>query len=1566
MPIETDLNASPYHDDYDETKDFGRILFKKGTSVQVRELNQMQSLFQKQIERFADNIFIRGTIIDGCNFIFQNPSPYIKINDVLADGVSAAVPGEYVNYLIESPTTGLRGYIIDHLDGFQSTDPDLKTLYISYVNGGSNNNTQQFTAGETLKIKDVSGGIHKCIVNNGATGFSNSDNLIITSALLVNVTSGSFSNGDYINDGSLANVEVVTVDETTYANDNHVALLIKPRDADLTNSSITATAWSFSNGATITDSGASATADIVKIIGFGADGYITTDAVGKVSNVVISSRGQGYEVLPSFTIKSDDNTSGVAALDLTPQNFLAEPVVSTLSGAVGNGYAFSVTEGLIYQKGYFLRVEAQKVIVEPYSTTPNALSVGFETIESIVNAYADSSLYDNASGARNENAPGADRLKLVPRLTVINSNSANDDPEFFTLVEWSEGRPYKQNKTTAFNSINDELAKRTKEESGDYVIDKFIFGTTSPANSAVEANTYSLKSDPGIAYIEGYRVATEGVYSVDAPRVIDAQEVNQNITLDYGSYVTIKEVGGIFQFSTGDVVDLYDTEKLFLSNTVNLETSNTSPAGSKIGEARVRSMVNRNNISTENALGTAESEYDLYLFDVKMNPGKNFSTVKSIYYNGTYKGIADVVQTRNGTTNNFFTELKDKRNNKLIFYSGTASVCNTANVQYTYRTIDQTTAMSNNGVLTKDISGSSDEFFPITGTLSNTEMQKLYVAPLANSLIAADNLTGTVSVSTTANTLTGSGTNFLNELDAGDYITIFESGAAATETKQVTQVVNSTFIRVDSNGGFSNAAAVIRRTLPQYVPIPFGRREGFSATVDSAGDLLTLTMKYENGNDFNIASTTTVNTALGVNINRINAARKTKTPNRTKYVKLNLSTHSNGINGPWSLGVPDVFRLRQVYVANTTNVNTNSTRAISHFFVEDNSNPNYYATSMLQKKRNSPLTLTTNDFLLVEFDYFTQSGTGGYFDINSYVSANTENRIAVDSQPITNLGSNISSFEVPAVVDIDRNVLDLSNSFDFRPRVLISNTPGDNATSAPINPAINVSFGNTSDPANDKKFPLPKSLLVANIFQHQGRIDSLFLDKKGSFRLVSGDPTPNTAYAPPPKNVPGSLKLIDVFVPPYPNMPISKSLQFKRVLNTRVNNRGSIAVRLSEKRTIERVRTENTPNQYKQPVGYTMADIGKLEKRIADLEYYMSLSLLESDLKDRVIPSSNDPNLNRFKFGFFVDDFSDFKYSDVNSPRYAATIEDDDSQPKKMQFIIDFDAASAPAYSYIEETFISQVNASKPEDEPEPECLPNTQIANTLAYRGVFNATDVGNTVSDYMDEFNITFAGGAREVSPGEIIFANSSATLFFYNYNRYNKIEVYQGDTLLIDTGEAVNLSNTDKTFVTSADTNRWFSDNFAVFGQDVAIDGNNYAQYMGKLEFVHNPLLGRNYTIKTYKGANSVRWKWLLQYPIDRSTVGCPPPPPGVPGAPGLPGAPGIPGIPGVPGTPGNPGRPGTPGRPARPGAPGRPGRPGRPGGRGFPGTPGRPGAPSRPRRPPFDRGDGDGDGGDGGEP
>ena len=57
MAQNTDLNVSPYYDDYSETKNFHRILFRPSNAIQARELTQLQSILQNQVEKFGNHIF---------------------------------------------------------------------------------------------------------------------------------------------------------------------------------------------------------------------------------------------------------------------------------------------------------------------------------------------------------------------------------------------------------------------------------------------------------------------------------------------------------------------------------------------------------------------------------------------------------------------------------------------------------------------------------------------------------------------------------------------------------------------------------------------------------------------------------------------------------------------------------------------------------------------------------------------------------------------------------------------------------------------------------------------------------------------------------------------------------------------------------------------------------------------------------------------------------------------------------------------------------------------------------------------------------------------------------------------------------------------------------------------------------------------------------------------------------------------------------------------------------------------------------------------------------------------
>ena len=143
--------TTPYHDDYDETKNLYRILFKPGRAVQARELTQMQTLIQGQIERFGKNIFKEGSIVIPGEQVYDTRYKYVKLatsyNSVVADDVIDGL----VDSIIVGQTTGVRALVVNYV---LATSTDEPTIYVKYLNSGTDGETTSFSISEVLSTED--------------------------------------------------------------------------------------------------------------------------------------------------------------------------------------------------------------------------------------------------------------------------------------------------------------------------------------------------------------------------------------------------------------------------------------------------------------------------------------------------------------------------------------------------------------------------------------------------------------------------------------------------------------------------------------------------------------------------------------------------------------------------------------------------------------------------------------------------------------------------------------------------------------------------------------------------------------------------------------------------------------------------------------------------------------------------------------------------------------------------------------------------------------------------------------------------------------------------------------------------------------------------------------------------------------------------------------------------------------------------------------------------------------------------------------------------------------------
>ena len=203
------------------------------------------------------------------------------------------------------------------------------------------------------------------------------------------------------------------------------------------------------------------------------------------------------------------------------------------SSGTGSGQVFSVDQGVYFYDGFFIQNDAQTVAVSKYNLLSNA-RVGFEITESIIESTQDTSLLDPALNASNYQAPGADRFKIVLTLAT-RSLTSTDDTEFIELARIENGYLTRYYQYPIYSVLEDQLARRTFDESGNYTVKPFKLALQT--NSSNTANLDVILS-PGKAYVYGYEFETISPTTItfDKPRETDSIQ-NKRLSADYGYYV---------------------------------------------------------------------------------------------------------------------------------------------------------------------------------------------------------------------------------------------------------------------------------------------------------------------------------------------------------------------------------------------------------------------------------------------------------------------------------------------------------------------------------------------------------------------------------------------------------------------------------------------------------------------------------------------------------------------------------------------------------------------------------------------------------------------------------------------------------------------------------------------------------------------------------------------------------------------------------------------------------------------------------------------------------------------
>ena len=154
MSQKTNLNINPYYDDFDEDKNFYKVLFKPGYPVQSRELTTLQSLLQNQVENFSNHIFKEGSIVVPGNIGYDGQFYAIKVNTTQFGVDLSLYINSFVGKTIVGQISGITAKIQKIVLPTENDDINDITLYVKYIKSDENFEFSQFSDGELLSANE--------------------------------------------------------------------------------------------------------------------------------------------------------------------------------------------------------------------------------------------------------------------------------------------------------------------------------------------------------------------------------------------------------------------------------------------------------------------------------------------------------------------------------------------------------------------------------------------------------------------------------------------------------------------------------------------------------------------------------------------------------------------------------------------------------------------------------------------------------------------------------------------------------------------------------------------------------------------------------------------------------------------------------------------------------------------------------------------------------------------------------------------------------------------------------------------------------------------------------------------------------------------------------------------------------------------------------------------------------------------------------------------------------------------------------------------------------------------
>jgi hypothetical protein len=1211
MPQETNLNVSPYFDDFDVDKNYYKVLFKPTQPIQARELNNLQSILQNQVEKFGTHIFKEGSVVIPGQLFIDNPFPAVEIEPQFNGIPVSAYFNEIVGKRIRGTLSGVSAKVIYVLNQ-ELSERGNYTLYVQYLeSGGPDFENKIFIDGESIITENA-------ITYSGITIQAGQE---IIQAIPANATSNGSSvnieSGIYFVRGVFAKVneQRILLDQygTTPSYKIGFNIIEKVVNA-LEDETLYDNSQGFSNYAA---PGADRFNIELELRKYGIDE--NPDNFVEILRVA-NGRPQFFEKNAQYSLIRDElarrtaDTNGdyyVKPFTLFVRDSLNDRTLSdgiyfedqrTVNGNIPSEdvMVYEIGPGKAYVSGYDVETISPRLLEVPKTRTTKTLErqvipynagqlvalnnvygapyIGIKTDTTI-------SLLDSRVGSDSTVSTGttigvARVYDYVPESSFIDKTSILDlrlfDIQTFTKI-----------------TVSTELTQTTPA---------LIKGNRSNATGFLYEDVSNSKE------LVLYQVS--GQFSTNEPISING--------ISNGRLIT-----DVTDYSTSDIKSVYST---FGSNTFSadlvLENKNL-----------IAENGTQFNITAVSGVSTVSANLDVNFLNL-VKPGDIisystqgvddaiFNRVETINPTGrsfTISGITTVTGICDGRLPSTDITVTNVVKLGSSIYSGDSSLLTQLN-----RSNISSISLDNNEILQRRVfPNQSINNGTISITITDDDIffdafdEDKYLIAYSNGAIEPlrrdkFSFVGSSGKQITFNGLTGSGTATViatvknikpnsktKRLNKANVLVVNNSKLVASGIGTTTLNDGLTYsqiygTRVQDDEICLNVPDVIR-VLAVYEA---------SGTSDPQLPKLQLTSFSgpNNNQDLFIGEQIVGKTsgAVGIIVNRVGI-------DEVEYVYLNT----------FKFIEDEVIESKdskiQALIVTKTIGDNNITQ---NFVFEDGQRETILDYSRIIRKKN---VIEPSRKIKIVFQNYTidANDTGEFVTVNSYQEENFK--------------YNIPSF----------NNVRLSDNIDLRPRVA-PYTPG---TKSPFEFAAR-NFA--ADGQYSNYILAPDNNLILSYSYYLPRIDVVFLNPDGTFEIVKGTPSDNPQL---PQFKANAFDVAVVNIPPY------------------VYDVKNILVNMSEHKR------------------YRMEDISLLEDRISRVEEFTVLSALESKTENFVIKDA-ETGLDRFKSGFFVDDFQSHAYHDLDNYLFRAAIDSEKKILRPLHYTTSLDLQlGSEAISGVGQTF---------------------------------------------------------------------------------------------------------------------------------------------------------------------------------------------------------------------------------------------------------------------------------------